>query len=103
LQVVVEPDNKSAFDACHQVRNEYCLRVRGTVRPRPAGQVNDKLVTGAIELVTDEVEVLNASAPLPLQLDEEANEEIRLRYRYLDLRREPMQHAIRLRAASLSG
>ena len=98
LQVVVEPDNQLAFDACQQVRNEYCLRIKGVVRRRPTGQINEKLITGAIELVADVVEVLNPSAPLPFQLNEEANEEIRLRYRYLDLRREPMQYAIRLRA-----
>jgi aspartyl-tRNA synthetase len=98
LQIVVEPENQTAFDNCQQVRNEFCLRIIGTVRPRPAGQVNDRLATGGVEVVVDQVEVLNASPALPFQLDEDSNEEIRLRYRYLDLRRPQMQHAIRLRA-----
>ncbi|MEM9300583.1 MAG: aspartate--tRNA ligase [Pseudomonadota bacterium] len=98
VQVVVEPDNETAFGNTRNVRNEYCLRVTANVRARPAGQVNDKLATGRIELVADTVEVLNPSAPLPFQLDEHASEETRLKFRYLDLRRDAMQAAIRLRS-----
>ncbi len=97
LQVVVDPDNEAAFSACREVRNEFCLRVEGRVRPRPEGQVKADLETGAVELLADSVEILNPAPPLPFQLDEQANEEIRLKHRYLDLRRPPMQHALRLR------
>ena len=98
VQVVVEPDNEAAFAIADKARYEYCLRVRGTVRPRPEGQVNERLSTGAIEVVVDDYEVLNPSKPLPFMLDEEAGEAIRLKHRYLDLRRPHMQHNIRLRS-----
>lgn len=97
VQVVVEPDNRSAFAAAEQVRYEYCLRIRGHVRARPAAQVNDKLKTGTVEVLAAEVEILNAAAPLPFMLDEEPHEEARLRFRYLDLRRPAMQRTMRLR------
>jgi aspartyl-tRNA synthetase len=98
VQVVVEPDNEAAFAIADKARYEYCLRVRGRVRPRPEGQVNERLNTGKIEVVVDEYEVLNPSKPLPFMLDEEAGEAIRLKHRYLDLRRPQMQHNIRLRS-----
>jgi len=99
VQVVVEPDNPDAFQACHQVRNEFCLQINGLVRARPEGTINNKLSTGQIEVLAATVTVLNPSPALPFQLDEDANEEIRLKHRYLDLRRPAMQHAIRLRSA----
>ncbi len=98
VQVVIEPEQQEAFNASQGTRNEYCLRVVAKVRRRPEGMVNPELATGAIELVASHVDVLNPAAPLPFQLDENANEEIRLRYRYLDLRRDEMQHAIRMRS-----
>ncbi len=98
VQAVVEPENGAAFDATRNVRNEYCLRITGHVRARPEGQINEKLATGRIEVVADEVTVLNSCPPLPFQLDEHASEETRLKYRYLDLRRDAMQEAIRLRS-----
>ena len=97
VQVVIEPDNVTAFAAAEQLRYEYCLRVRGKVRARPASQVNDRLHTGKIEVLALTVEVLNASAPLPFMLDDAAGEEPRLRWRYLDLRRPDMQRKMRLR------
>jgi aspartyl-tRNA synthetase len=97
VQVVVEPENGAAFQAAEGVRYEFCLRIAGRVRARPASQVNEKLRTGKIEVVADEVEVLNASAPLPFMLDETPGEEARLRWRYLDIRRPEMQKAMRLR------
>ncbi len=97
VQCVIEPDNAPAFEAASQVRYEYCLKITGTVRARPASQVNDRLRTGKIEVVCDQVEVLNASAPLPFQLDDTPGEEARLKYRYLDIRRPAMQRAMRLR------
>jgi aspartyl-tRNA synthetase len=97
LQCVIEPDNQAAFRVAESVRYEYCLRIIGSVRARPASQINDRLATGKIEVVCASVEVLNAAAPLPFQLDDTPGEEARLRYRYLDIRRPQMQHAIRLR------
>ena len=97
VQCVIEPDNAPAFEAASQVRYEYCLKITGTVRARPASQINDRLRTGKIEVVCDKVEVLNASAPLPFQLDDTPGEEARLKYRYLDIRRPAMQRAMRLR------
>jgi len=98
VQVVVEPDNEAAFKIADDARYEYCLRVKGMVRNRPEGQSNLKLTTGQIELVVDEYHVLNPSKPLPFMLDENPGENIRLQYRYLDLRRDNMQHNMRLRS-----
>ncbi len=82
------------------VRSEYVVRVTGTVTRRPEGTVNDRLATGAVELTDCVVEVLAAAEPPPFQLDYrvDVDEQVRLRYRYLDLRREPMQRNLRLRA-----
>ncbi|MEM9182794.1 MAG: aspartate--tRNA ligase [Pseudomonadota bacterium] len=99
VQVVINPEDTTAFAAAHQIRNEFCLKISGRIRLRPEGMINEELATGKIEVVASSVEVLNPSAPLPFQLDETAGEEIRLKHRYLDLRREPMQHAIRTRNA----
>ncbi|MFV0458135.1 MAG: aspartate--tRNA ligase [Actinomycetales bacterium] len=84
----------------HSLRNEFCLQVTGQVSKRPEGNENPALPTGEIEVIADSVEVLNPSAPLPFQMDAhvEVGEEARLKYRYLDLRREGPAHAIRLRA-----
>jgi len=97
VQVVIEPDNAPAFAAAEQVRYEFCLRIRGTVRSRPPSQINERLRSGKIEVVATEVEVLNASAPLPFMLDDSAGDEARMRWRYLDLRRPEMQRKMRLR------
>lgn len=98
VQVVVEPDNQKAFQIADSARYEYCLRVTGHVRNRPEGQTNEKLNTGTIEVVVDEYELLNPSKALPFMLDENVGENIRLQYRYLDLRRGQMQHNMRLRS-----
>jgi aspartyl-tRNA synthetase len=82
------------------VRSEYVVRVTGTVAPRPEGTVNDRLATGSVELTDCEVEVLSIAEPPPFQLDDrvEIDEAVRLRYRYLDVRRDKMQRNLRLRA-----
>jgi aspartyl-tRNA synthetase len=98
LQVVVEPDNQAAFQIADDARYEYCLRVTGTVRKRPEGQANERLASGRIEVVVDQYEVLNKAKALPFMLDESAGEQVRLKYRYLDLRRGKMQHNMRLRS-----
>ncbi|WP_378731740.1 aspartate--tRNA ligase [Nocardia brasiliensis] len=85
-------------EQAHRLRAEYCVRVTGVVELRPDGNENPELPTGTIEVNVTELEVLNESAPLPFQLDEQPGEEARLKYRYLDLRREGPAHAIRLRS-----
>ncbi len=88
-------------DGSVDVRSEYVVAVTGTVSPRPEGTVNDKLATGTVELTNCVVEVLSAAEPPPFQIDDRADvdEQVRLRYRYVDLRREKMQRNLRLRAA----
>ena len=97
VQVVCDPEHAATFAAAEKVRNEFVLKITGRVRNRPEGTVNPNLPTGEIEVVAAEVEILNASAALPFQLDEEPSENVRLTYRYLDLRREPMQKNMALR------
>ncbi|NUO72893.1 MAG: aspartate--tRNA ligase, partial [Frateuria sp.] len=94
-QVVVERENADAFAVAGEVGNEYCLKVTGTIRQRLS--VNDKLRTGTVELVADTVEVLNAAKDLPFALHENPNEDLRMTYRYLDLRRPEMQTMMRRR------
>ncbi len=100
VQVVYDPDLPEVFSLAEQVRNEFVLRIRGRVRPRPEGTVNLDLPTGEIEILGLELEVLNRADTPPFQLDEheKASEEVRLRYRYIDLRRPEMLQKIRIRA-----
>jgi aspartyl-tRNA synthetase len=101
VQVVCDPDREATFAAADRVRNEFVLRVHGVVRRRPEGTVNPALKSGEIEVLAHELEILNPSATPPFMMDEEnLNEEVRLKYRYLDLRREPMQKALRARHAA---
>jgi aspartyl-tRNA synthetase len=97
LQVVFDPEQAAVFQEAERLRNEFVIRVTGQIRARPAGTVNANLASGAVELLARELEVLNRSEPLPFQLDEHVGEEVRLRYRYLDLRREVMNQRLRLR------
>jgi aspartyl-tRNA synthetase len=98
VQVVIDPDTPEAFKVAEDVRGEYVLRVVGKVRARPAGTENPNLPTGMVEVLTQSLEVLNPSLTPPFQIDDDnINENIRLQYRYLDLRREPMQKNLRLR------
>ncbi|WP_375425112.1 aspartate--tRNA ligase [uncultured Friedmanniella sp.] len=100
VQVVVR-DELLAASGAHDLRNEYCVRVTGDVALRPEGNANPDLPTGAVEVVSTEMEVLSSAAPLPFQIDERitVGEEARLKYRYLDLRRPAQGAAIRLRSA----
>ena len=101
VQVVSDPDRAETFAVADSVRNEFVLRVKGLVRRRPGGTVNPGLKSGEVEVLAHELEILNASATPPFMMDEEhLSEEVRLKYRYLDLRREPMQKALRLRHAA---
>jgi len=97
VQIVFHPDHAAVFQIAEKLRHEFVVRVRGLVRERPAGTVNPNLASGRIEIVAAELELLNRSDPLPFQLDETVNEEVRLRYRYIDLRREIMSQRLRLR------
>ena len=100
VQVVFDPDAAEAFELADQVRNEYVLAVKGKVRAREGGAVNPRMATGMIEVLGSEVTILNAADTPPFQLDEssEAGEDVRLQYRYLDLRRPEMQQRLRLRS-----
>ncbi len=97
LQVVFDPDRADIFAAAERLRSEYVIRVAGKVRERPAGTINENMRTGRVEVLAHDLEVLNRSETPPFHHDEQANEELRLKYRYLDLRRESMTHNIRLR------
>jgi aspartyl-tRNA synthetase len=97
LQLVFDPDAAAVFAEAERVRGEYVVSVTGIVRLRPAGTANPNLATGQVELLAQSITVLNSSLPLPFQLDEDVREEVRLKYRYLDLRRELMQQRLRLR------
>ncbi len=97
LQLVFDPDAAEVFAQAERVRNEFVLEVTGLVRARPAGTVNTHLKSGGVEVLAQRIEILNRSEPLPFQLDEPVSEEVRLRYRYLDLRREDMRERLLLR------
>jgi aspartyl-tRNA synthetase len=99
LQIVFDPDAKQVFAEAERLRNEFVVHVRGLVRARPAGTANANLTSGQVEVIARELELLNRSEPLPFQLDEQVNEEIRLKYRYIDLRRDVMTQRLRLRHA----
>ena len=99
VQVVIDPDVEATFAIAEQVRSEYVLRITGVVRDRPTGTVNTNLHSGAIEILAQDIEVLNESEtpPFPIESDIEVNEELRLRYRYIDLRRTVMQEKMKVR------
>ena len=101
VQVVCDPDRAATFATADRVRNEFVLRVSGIVRSRPEGTVNSALRSGEVEVLAHELEILNPAATPPFMIDEEhLSEEVRLKYRYLDLRREPMRKALMLRHAT---
>ncbi len=99
VQVVFDPDRAESFAVAESVRGEYVLKLKGRVRPRPEGTINEKMKTGKIELLGLDLDILNRSETTPIQVDGdiEVNEETRLRYRYIDLRRPEMLEKIRLR------
>ncbi len=98
LQIVCDPDMGEAFHSAEKIRSEFVLRISGKVRMRPEGTINPNLPTGEIEVLAKEIEILNASATPPFLLDDEQlSENVRLTYRYLDLRRPVMQNHLKLR------
>ena len=99
LQVVFDPDDAAMFSLAESLRNEFVLKVDGIVRIRPEGTLNKDMPTGEIELLAQNLQVLNVSETPPFQLDDdEVHDDLRLRYRYIDLRRPEMQNRIQLRA-----
>ncbi len=99
VQVVFNPDSAETFAIAESVRSEYVLRIEGTVRDRLEGTINSNMKTGEIEILVNHIEVLNESEtpPFPIESEIEVNEEMRLRYRYIDLRRTEMQQKMRVR------
>ena len=98
-QVVYDPDRAEPFAVAETLRNEYVVRVTGRVRRRPEGTLNPNLPTGEVEVLGHTLELLNRARTPPFQLDDEnVQDDIRLRYRYVDLRREAMQENIKLRS-----
>ena len=98
VQVVFDPDRAEIFQLAEQIRNEYVLQVTAKVRLRPEGTANAELSTGEIEVLATKLTVLNESETPPFQIDDEdVNEESRLRYRYIDLRRPVMQKRLQMR------
>jgi|YNPBryBLVA2012_1023415.scaffolds.fasta_scaffold08761_2 aspartyl-tRNA synthetase len=104
VQLVFQPENPGVFAVGESLRSEYVIGVTGLVRRRPAGTENPKLPTGTVEVVVSAADVLNSCAPLPFGVSEyvEAAEDVRLKYRYLDLRRPDMLHNVTLRAEVLA-
>ena len=97
LQLVFDPSNKELFAEAEKIRSEYVVSVSGNIRNRPEGTVNPDMVTGEIELLVESGNVLNPSLTPPFHHDESANEDTRLKYRYLDLRRKKMSKNLKLR------
>ncbi|MBE0434819.1 MAG: aspartate--tRNA ligase [Methylomicrobium sp.] len=99
VQVVFDPDAPESFSIAESVRSEYVLRIEGIVRDRPEGTHNSNMATGEIEVLGKSIEVLNESEtpPFPIESEIEVNEEMRLRFRYIDLRRTEMQHKMKVR------
>ena len=98
VQIVCDPDRPEVFETADKVRNEFVLEVTGLVRARPEGTRNENLISGAVEVLAQDLKILNPSAPPPFLLDDEnLSETTRLTYRVLDLRRLPMQRNMKLR------
>jgi len=100
VQLVINPESPEAFALAEELRDEFVIRATGAVREREGGLKNDKIPTGSIEILVEKVVVLNRAEVLPIQpfAEQQANEELRLKYRYLDLRRPKMQHMLKRRA-----
>lgn len=98
-QIVINPETSETFKLAESIRNEFVLKVTGKVIARDSEMINQKISTGEIEVLANEIEILNTSKPIPFQLDsEDTSEEVRLKYRYIDLRRDEMQKRLRLRS-----
>lgn len=105
IQLVINPEQAEAFTLAESLRDEYVIRASGTIKEREEGLKNPNLLTGTIELVVSTMELLNKSEPLPVAVrddGQQSNEELRLKYRYLDLRRPTMQKRLKQRAEMYS-
>jgi aspartyl-tRNA synthetase len=102
VQVVFDPEVEGLMDVANTLRQEFCVRVTGTVRARPESQINKDMATGEVEILGTGLTVINRSEPLPLDFNQQNSEERRLKYRYLDLRRLEMSDRIKLRAKASS-
>ncbi len=104
LQVVYEPENKTTFAIAEKLRSEFVVKITGLVRKRPEGMVNDRMITGAVEVLGTELEILNQSPTPPFLPDDHQtiNEDLRYKYRYIDLRRPVMQNKLALRHKLIS-
>ena len=98
VQVYFAPDQKEAHEIASQLRNEFCIKVKGIVKARPESQINANMATGKVEVMATELEIINRSEPLPLDFNQENTEEQRLKYRYIDLRRPEMLARFKTRA-----
>ncbi|WP_455815964.1 aspartate--tRNA ligase [Pseudomonas cerasi] len=98
VQVFFDPDRKAAFDLASELRNEFCIQITGTVRPRDEKNKNKEMATGEVEVFATDLTVINRSEPLPLDSNMANSEEARLKYRYLDLRRPDMANRLKARA-----
>lgn len=100
VQLVFNPDNQTVFSTAESIRSEFVLEIEGTVKFRPEGTQNSHLKTGKIEIIVEKAQILNTSLPLPFSMDDYAHvsEEVRLKHRYLDLRRPDMRERLELRA-----
>lgn len=100
VQIVCNPEDAESFAVAEKVRSEYVLQIEGVVNPRPAGSENPDLKSGKIEIIAKRVTILNSSEtpPFPLTEQAEVNEDIRLRHRYIDLRRPEMLQKLRFRS-----
>lgn len=104
VQLVIEEENRLLFEAATKIHNEYVLAIQGKVRPRPQGLINREMPTGEVEVIVEALDVLAKSEPLPFNIDEfqeETNDELRLKYRYLDLRREEAGKKLIFRAKAI--
>jgi len=100
VQIVCDPKHKNTFDIAQKLRNEFVVRITGSVRARPEGTVNKEIPSGEVEVDATDIEILNTAEPLPFNVDDyqEVGEDVRLKYRYLDLRRKENQTRLRKRA-----
>jgi aspartyl-tRNA synthetase len=98
VQVFFDPDLTDLFSQAADLRNEFCVQLTGTVRARPESQVNSEMATGEVEVYASSLTILNKSAPLPLDPNQNNSEEQRLKYRYIDLRRPLMSDRLKFRA-----
>ena len=99
VQLVIDPSNKTAFETAQILRQEYVICATGTVAGRKEGYINKNIPTGEVEIIVDTIEILNTSIPLPFDIETEKNitEDIRLKYRYLDLRNARMIRNLKTR------